>query len=257
MQQQLPKVERTVCPLCKSGDYAVRHSIDNHSIVTCKKCKFEYVIDPIDWSKTQTGSAAKKRMVRPRHQILANYARSCGAKSVLEVGSGVGELGLVLTGQGFSYVGVEPDQQRAISCQEIGLDVRAMSLEELSPNQKADLIVIDNVLEHVLEPIGVLKESQKHLNPDGSIIVVVPNRKDVRQVMPSWRKKNLWVPKVHVNYFTGKSLRRSLTLSGLQAGNLPGSSFRRSNSVTRRMIGLLNSVGVFPFGIYMFGKMPE
>ena len=205
----------------------------------------------------QSTSAAKKRRLKPRHQTLVNLAKIRGANSILEIGSGVGELGLMMTEQGFNYVGVEPDQMRAESCQEAGLDVRAISLEDLPSDVSVDLIVIDNVLEHVLDPVGLLRLAKKYLRPDGAIIVVVPNRNDVRRIVPSWRKKHLWIPGVHVNYFTKKSLRRTMSLSGLSAFSFPASSFTGTNSIARHIAGLMNSTGVFPFGIYLGGTNTE
>ena len=251
-----PKVARTACPLCESDSYVIKRSVDSHSIVVCANCKFEYVIDPIDWSQIQSSARAKKRRDRPRHQILAKFAKTIGAESIIEVGSGVGELALLLTQRGFDYLGIEPNEQRAMSCQEIGLDVRATTLEGIPADQRADLIVIDNVLEHLIDPVDILKESRKHLTPNGTLVVVVPNRNDVRRIVPAWRKKNLWLPKVHINYFTGSSLRRTFALAGFKSSNLP-SSLADTGSFTRRTTGIINSLGMFPFGIYMSGKSIE
>jgi len=254
MPNTLPTIKRTSCPLCGSRDYSEQRVVDEHSIVVCRNCRFVYVNNPIDWSQSTNTSAAKKRQVRPRHQILANFARTIGAETVLEVGSGVGELGTKLTEQGFGYIGVEPDLPRALSCQEAGLDVRATPLEDLTLEYKVDLVVIDNVLEHVVDPVGLLKTSREFLKSDGHVAIVVPQRNDVRRVIPSWRKKHLWVPKVHVNYFTGASLRDTLTKGGFEAGYFPATTFRGTDSLARSLIGRLSSVGLFPFGLYMSGK---
>jgi SAM-dependent methyltransferase len=232
-------------------------SIDSHSVVACGNCRFEYVTDPIDWAKIQSKSKAKKRRDIPRHQILAKYATTLGAKSIIEVGSGVGELGYLLTKRGFDYLGIEPDERRAAACQEIGLDVRATILEGIPNDRKADLIVIDNVLEHVIDPVGILKESRKHLTPNGTLVVVVPNRNDIRRIVPAWRKKNLWLPKVHINYFTGSSLQRTFALAGFDPSNFPSSTLFGTSSLSRSVALILNSRGMFPFGIYMIGKPAE
>ncbi|MBN4059472.1 class I SAM-dependent methyltransferase, partial [Dehalococcoides mccartyi] len=216
MPKSSPAVERTACPLCRSGSYAPRLAIDDHSIVSCRGCGFVYVIDPVDHSAIKKFGPARKRSTKQRHWVLANFARLIGARTVLEVGSGVGELGLIMQGQGFNYIGVEPDQQRAELCREVGLDVRSITLEQLSLERKADLVVIDNVLEHVINPIGILSSSRNFLNAGGMVAVIVPNRRDVRRFVPSWRRKNLWVPKVHINYFTRNTLQSAFSRAGLE-----------------------------------------
>ncbi|MBT4072091.1 MAG: class I SAM-dependent methyltransferase [Chloroflexi bacterium] len=178
-----------------------------------------------------------------------------GSRSILEVGSGVGELGLLLTERGIGYVGVEPDASRAASCQDAGLDVRTTPLELLPADLKFDLVVIDNVLEHVIDPVGLLNTAQAFLGDGGRLVVVVPNRKDIRSHVPSWSRKHLWTPRVHVNYFTGATLKDALVRSGLEPEHVPGATFAGTGSLSRRLVGYLNGAGIYPFGIYMAAKL--
>lgn len=47
--------------------------------------------------------------------------------------------------------------------------------EEFEPNKKYDTIIMSHVLEHVVDPLVVLKLAKEWLNKDGRIIIVVPN----------------------------------------------------------------------------------
>ena len=82
-------------------------------------------------------------------------------------------------------------------------------------NQRADAIVIDNVLEHVAEPAEMLDIAFNALNPGGTLIAITPNVNDMRALSPSWRKRNLWVPPDHINFFSAKDLATMFSRSGM------------------------------------------
>lgn len=49
-------------------------------------------------------------------------------------------------------------------------------LEKLNITEQFDLIVLNQVLEHIKDPLGLLATIKKNLNPRGRILIVVPNR---------------------------------------------------------------------------------
>jgi len=50
------------------------------------------------------------------------------------------------------------------------------NLEEFELEEKFDLIIINHVLEHIKNPLGLLEKAKKKLNKNGKILIVVPNR---------------------------------------------------------------------------------
>ncbi|MCR4333496.1 MAG: class I SAM-dependent methyltransferase [Patescibacteria group bacterium] len=50
-------------------------------------------------------------------------------------------------------------------------------LEALNLEGRFDLIVLNQVLEHIKNPLGLLVALKKNLNPHGRILIVVPNRR--------------------------------------------------------------------------------
>ncbi len=52
-----------------------------------------------------------------------------------------------------------------------------MNLENFSLHEKFDVIILDNVLEHLKTPILLLENLKENLNPNGTLLIVVPNRR--------------------------------------------------------------------------------
>jgi hypothetical protein len=72
------------------------------------------------------------------------------------------------------------------------------------------------VLEHVAEPAKMLETAAASLNAGGMLIVITPNVNDIRAISPKWRKKNLWIPPDHINYFSAGDIQRMFSRVGLQ-----------------------------------------
>ena len=89
-------------------------------------------------------------------------------------------------------------------------DVKKISdtIDDLSLNQRFDLIVCSHVMEHVAQPLQLLNRLASHLNLNGHIFIEVP--------MEVWRKPPLRPePVTHINFFTPGSVHNLLRLSKL------------------------------------------
>jgi glycosyltransferase involved in cell wall biosynthesis len=142
--------------------------------------------------------------------------------NVLEIGSGQGELGHVLKLLGHHVVGVdcstpkyELDEyhQRDLS-QGLGLD----------PSRTFDVIVLADVLEHLSEPLKLLREAAAHLARDGRILVSVPNavhwsmRAQVAMGKFDYMNKGI-LDRGHLRFFTKASASRLFREAGLQVAS--------------------------------------
>ena len=50
------------------------------------------------------------------------------------------------------------------------------NLEEFSLDQKFDLVILNQVFEHIKNPLGLVEKIKKNLNKNGRILIIVPNR---------------------------------------------------------------------------------
>jgi hypothetical protein len=92
------------------------------------------------------------------------------------------------------------------------------------------------------------------LRPGGVLVVIVPNRFDARQMIPSWRAANHWIPPEHINYFTPRSLRRTLEQLDLEVRSFGFSALERADwKYWPRATG--ERLGVFPWGLNVYGRL--
>lgn len=56
------------------------------------------------------------------------------------------------------------------------LDVRHMLFEELDSQEEYDTVLMSCILEHVQDPVCVLKKVRRSLKKDGTVVIIVPNK---------------------------------------------------------------------------------
>lgn len=95
---------------------------------------------------------------------------------ILEIGCGEGNFAQNFPG--LEYLGVEPNTQMAARATARGTPVLTGLYENVSkqiPNGHFDLIVCNDVIEHMLDPAGFLRNVRNKLTPDGQLIASIPN----------------------------------------------------------------------------------
>ena len=76
-----------------------------------------------------------------------------------------------------------------------------------------DLLVAFDVLEHVSDPVSVLRSLRKLAAPKARLYCAMPNRESLRarRDRQTWR---MLLPLGHVNYYSKKSITQALRLAG-------------------------------------------
>ena len=173
-------------------------------------------------------SEAEVRYFRAKlEQRLAVIRRYCPAGAgtrLLDVGCGEGyalaffrEHGWTVRGLDFSSAGVaskNPDCKDAL----LTGDVFELLANEIAEGRTYDVVWLQNVLEHVLDPVSLLKSLRRLVGQDGIAVVTVPNDCSITQraaLEQSHIDRNFWVaPPDHLSYFDRESLGKAATASG-------------------------------------------
>ena len=94
-------------------------------------------------------------------------------RRLLDIGCGQGELAHMARQRGHHVVAI--DQNAPIF--EVDEFIKADISRELplEPTRQFDTIIFADVLEHLPQPLDVLKAASKHLAPNGKILVSIPN----------------------------------------------------------------------------------
>ncbi|MBA7646897.1 Ubiquinone biosynthesis O-methyltransferase [subsurface metagenome] len=100
------------------------------------------------------------------------------AKCVLSVGCAAGLAEEELVKRGVKVVGVEINPKAAEIARQRGLTILEGDASEIDidvANESYDCLIYADILEHLPEPIAVLKRHVKNLRPGGIVYITVPN----------------------------------------------------------------------------------
>lgn len=120
---------------------------------------------------------------------------------MLDVGCGSGLSLLEAQGLGAVAYGIEADPNIRRIADELGLRVHIGSLHDQPfPGVSFDLIVLNQVIEHIPDPGMALVALKERLNPTGRIVLVFPNRRSLWQKLSGSKWINWHIP-YHLHHF--------------------------------------------------------
>lgn len=146
-----------------------------------------------------------------------------GVRRVLEIGCGAGRFRTNFPAD-IEYWGVEPVAEAAREA--VGLTrVLVGTLDEVAaslPDGYFDLVVCNDVLEHMADPQKALATIRAKMAADGRLVGSLPNVRSVWVLLDllfrrDWRYRESGVlDSTHLRFFTFKSARRLLTEGGFE-----------------------------------------
>ena len=135
---------------------------------------------------------------------------------LLDVGCGNGGFLVRMRAAGWSVAGIEPDAQARSHAVGAGLDVReGPSVAEAFPGEQFDAITLNHVLEHLYDPLAVLKACAQAVLPGGTVWVAVPSAtgSGLGRFGIYWYQLD---PPRHIVLFTVGALRALFVEAGLE-----------------------------------------
>ena len=170
----------------------------------------------------------KKSLFEKIYQIAKQYnlnqklkliQDSTSGKSILDYGCGAGDFLQHMKNNGYNVMGMEPnDKAREISQSKVGKD-NVVNCELKEINRKFDIITLWHVLEHIPNLNEIVTELKNHLNPDGTLIIAVPNHLsyDATYYGQQWAAYD--VPR-HLWHFNPESLKSYFNNFGMKIENI-------------------------------------
>lgn len=154
------------------------------------------------------------------HYLVNQNQPSEHRRTLLDVGCGEGfalayfaRENFEVSGLDFSSAGVCQQNPDFADCVETGDLFHLLEKDSLS-NNKYDVVLLQNVLEHVLDPIALLKSIKELLEPTGLAVITVPNDFSLTQkslLAKGCIDREFWVcPPDHLSYFNCQSLQEIL-----------------------------------------------
>ena len=217
------------------------HEKADYRIIDCKECGFAHAL-PLptpedlarfyreDYYTTEKPQCLTQQAEDRPWLDLVNDERAAllaghlgpGEKTVLDVGCGAGYFLDACRRAGFGILGVEPSRQAAAHARDtLGLPVVEGFFDDAlaATLPRMDAVHASEVLEHLPDPAGMLRRVHGLLNPDGLLLVSLPNdgnplQEAARQTLglPPW-----WIaPPHHLNYFTVASVTALIRRAGFE-----------------------------------------
>jgi 2-polyprenyl-3-methyl-5-hydroxy-6-metoxy-1,4-benzoquinol methylase len=143
--------------------------------------------------------------------------------SILECGCSTGFLSRQLAAGGSRVVGIEIDTEAAEQARQFC--ARVLSLDLNRPGwsnamgERFDLVTYGDVLEHLLEPQAVLRETKNVLAPGGRVLISLPNiaywTMRVKLLMGKFEYESMGLlDYTHLRFFTFHTARKMVEQAG-------------------------------------------
>jgi SAM-dependent methyltransferase len=198
-------------------------SLNDEKIVhlyECRNCGFQFFNPKLAGGAEfyeqihaqQSGYYAPDRSENKRN---TNFAVQSGYHNILDVGCGSGRALDEAKKAGLETYGIELSRSAAASATERGHMIFSVLLDEMDPvwEGKFDLISLNQVLEHVPNPVELVKQCIKFLSPHGAIAIAVPNATGFLRLNP-WLPAN-WPPH-HISRWRIKDFKTVADRAGLR-----------------------------------------
>ena len=211
-----------------------------HDVIACDVCGFHHVVPLPDPSELER-AYREAYYTEEKPTFLARAAEDAEWASLsyrdrlesfeellpaqrrrlLDIGCGPGYFLQTAKERGWTVQGVEPSRQAAAHARGLGFEIVEEFFNRRTASQlrRYDVVHLNNVLEHVPNPLEVVRLARERLTSDGVLCLNVPNDFSPFQTgarialsLPEW-----WVaPPHHLNYFNFESLARLVTRAGFK-----------------------------------------
>jgi 2-polyprenyl-3-methyl-5-hydroxy-6-metoxy-1,4-benzoquinol methylase len=138
---------------------------------------------------------------------LASKGQNLNGKKVLDIGCFTGEFLQVIDSKGGDVFGLElqPDAVEIANSKFPGRIFKADVFSNDFPTIKYDIITMFGLIEHVVDPIRLLKQANELLNPGGLIVIQTPDSSSmIARIMGKFWF--CYAPIEHIHIFSRKSI---------------------------------------------------
>jgi SAM-dependent methyltransferase len=232
------------CPACAAPDREFVEAAHGFEIVRCTTCGLEYTMNPVvdlnEYAKTYGGEGGLLVNPRPYASPAARLALECDAffrpapqlavaqrwvleqieaqipqdSAVLDLGCGTGRFLAVLSRRSYRGIGIDPAETVVAALRKLGYAAHVGSVPGLRWDGPAPAVItLFEVLEHLVDPLAVLKELRTRF-PTAHVGASVPS--PFRAGLKRGRGQTDYPPN-HFLRWTPSALQRAFERAGYRA----------------------------------------
>jgi len=241
------------CKICGSRDWRtyLRFKGKNKEVVVCKDCRAFRTLPFLetDYSEREfycEHYLENKELFRGFARDLVKVVRSYKEKgNLLDIGCAVGFLLEESRKNGFEAQGIELNKKAAKIAHSKGFSVESREIKDTDYIEKSfDVVTLNHILEHVVDPNTFLQEVKRVLKKDGILVIVVPNHSSLAARLCRQRWYGWGVPE-HVWHFDRNSLGFLLARNGFKIRGFIQNSqhYAFSKSLRKNTIAIAARIG--------------
>ncbi len=222
------------CFICKNSDVVFLLKKDGCDLWSCGKCGLNFVypqptekelqkVYSLDGGYSHSSKGFDANAVSKEYEKRIDFFVKHGAKRVLDVGCASGALVHSVKRRGLDAVGIDLDKDSIKFGKGLGLDLRYGVLENMKfKNGKFDAVNLGDIVEHVKDPEGFLRECLRVLRKGGVLVISTPNTNSLFPKMTRWAYEKvglMWshpTPPYHLFDFSDENLERVLERNGVE-----------------------------------------
>jgi SAM-dependent methyltransferase len=228
-------LERVPCALC-GATFARRYLTKfGYRIVKCWRCGLVYCNPRLSAAATDQrynaeyfrneylpsvrppAGSDERQFLTDRFTPAIRLLEKSGAVHgrLLEIGTGAGFFLKAAANAGWQAHGLELSAEAAAYARErLGLDVRQIPAEEMPFEPGSfDAAAMFEVIEHLRDPVAVLRAARRAVRPGGVLVLSTPNL----NALSRWGLGKQWAvlsPAEHLYYFSERTLSATLIKAG-------------------------------------------
>lgn len=219
-------MEEIRCPLCGSKNYRLLFQTVDFKvsrlwfdIVKCSSCSLVFTNPrPVENEirNYYSNNYYSYKPFKPKRVEKRISKKSANRYKILDIGCGSGKWLYKQKTIGNDVYGIESSQNAAKIANEMGLNVFSESLEDTEfANDFFNLVRINHVLEHLVNPLRLLKKVKRILKKSGECIISVPNVESIESILLKGAWRQLDAPR-HLFHFSPSTLQKVINKAGLK-----------------------------------------
>ncbi len=229
-------IEYPNCAACESDSAESLWSKDKLGMVRCSNCgqirsypRFKsprraLVLQLWSWHDSRNptrleaacGSSNIEKNIAPKLDLISSFGFSGEGNSLIDIGCSTGVFLNEARDRGFDVTGIEPGwASAAYTRRRLGVKVHTSDIERFETNDKFDVVVCLHVIEHVPDPLAVMKKLGGLCKKDGIVFLATPNLgcERARSAGVDWEAVG---PADHLHLFDEPVLRNLAAKAGLE-----------------------------------------